>query len=362
MNAFEQNFNALSNKIRSLKENILTEEATKSAFVMPFIQGLGYDVFNPLEVIPEFVADISNKKGEKVDYCILAQGEPIIIIECKHWQENLQLHSTQLERYFAFTKARFGILTNGIQYLFFTDLDDANKMDTKPFFEINLENPKDTSFIGLKKFHKKDFDASEIFDTASEMRYIREVREIFERELQEPSVDFTRHFAGKVHNGLLTKKVVGQFQGLVKRAINQIINETISDRLHKAIVQENEQQNEQSVVETDLSKLIAFQDEEKGIITTEEEIKGYEIVREILAETIEPERIFYRDTKSYFGVLLDDNNRKPICRLRLETNKKYLIVLDAEKTESRIPIQKVEHIYMYAQSIIETAKSYLEAS
>ena len=150
MNSFEQRLHALTEKVQSLKENILTEEATKSAFVMPFLQVLGYDVFNPLEVIPEFVADVSSKKGEKVDYAIMQRGEPIIIIECKHWRENLDLHNTQLERYFTFTKAKFGILTNGIQYRFYTDLDQTNKMDPIPFFEISLAQPKDSAISELK--------------------------------------------------------------------------------------------------------------------------------------------------------------------------------------------------------------------
>ena len=100
----------LHQRVNGIKENIQTEEATKNAFIMPFIQILGYDVFNPTEVIPEFVADIGTKKGEKVDYAIMQNNEPILIIECKHWKENADAHNSQLHRYFHTSKARFGVL------------------------------------------------------------------------------------------------------------------------------------------------------------------------------------------------------------------------------------------------------------
>ena len=111
---------ALVEKIRNTpKENIQTEEATKMAFIAPFLNLLGYDVFNPSIVVPEFVADVGSKKGEKVDYAIMDNGKPLILIEAKSVHENLDNHNNQLVRYFTVTDAKFGILTNGIEYRFF---------------------------------------------------------------------------------------------------------------------------------------------------------------------------------------------------------------------------------------------------
>ena len=141
---FKDQIKQLSERILKLKDNIQTEEATKNAFIMPFIQALGYDVFNPLEILPEYTCDIGIKKGEKIDYAVLKDEQPIILIECKHCDQNLSLHDGQLLRYFHVSKAKFGILTNGINYRFYTDLVDANKMDEKPFFEIDMLNLKDT--------------------------------------------------------------------------------------------------------------------------------------------------------------------------------------------------------------------------
>src|SRR5215207_4868836 len=119
---FKDFIKQLGDRAAKMKDKILTEEATKNAFIMPFIQMMGYDVFNPLEVVPEFIADIGIKKGEKVDYAIIKDGNPIVLIECKHWSADLNPHNSQLFRYFHTTSAKFGILTNGIVYRWYTDL------------------------------------------------------------------------------------------------------------------------------------------------------------------------------------------------------------------------------------------------
>ena len=152
----------LHQRVDNLKEQIQTEEATKNAFIMPFIQILGYDIFNPIEVIPEFVCDIGTKKGEKVDYMIMKDGEPILVIECKHWKENADAHNSQLHRYYHVSKARFGILTNGIIYNFYTDLEKPNIMDEKPFLTINLDDLKDSSIKVLEKFTKTFYNLESI--------------------------------------------------------------------------------------------------------------------------------------------------------------------------------------------------------
>ena len=152
----------LYNRVESLKEQINTEEATKNAFIMPFLQILGYDVFNPTEVIPEYVADIGTKKGEKVDYVIKKDGQVVIIIECKHWKENINAHNSQLHRYYHVTDARFGVITNGIVYDFFTDLEKPNIMDNNPFLTVNLANLKDSTIKELVKFTKATFSIDNI--------------------------------------------------------------------------------------------------------------------------------------------------------------------------------------------------------
>ena len=139
--ALEDAVRDIADRIPDVLERLVTEEATKNALVMPFIAALGYDVFNPTEVVPEFTADVGNKSGEKVDYAILLDGQPIILLECKLASTTLDnAHLNQLIRYFSTTPARIGVLTNGIVYRFYADLDRPNMMDTKSFLEFDLTN------------------------------------------------------------------------------------------------------------------------------------------------------------------------------------------------------------------------------
>ena len=171
---FKDAIKQLADRVGKLKDNIQTEEATKNAFIMPFINALGYDVFNPLEVLPEMTCDIGTKKGEKIDYAIMKDDQPILLIECKHWKQDLNLHDNQLLRYFNVSKAKFGLLTNGIIYRFYTDLKEPNIMDDKPFLEVDITDLRDNQIEELKKFHKSYFDVDNILNSASELKYMKE--------------------------------------------------------------------------------------------------------------------------------------------------------------------------------------------
>lgn len=330
---------------------IQTEEATKNALIMPFIKLLGFDVFDPFEVNPEFIADIGIKKGEKVDYAIMRDGEPIIIIECKHHLEKLDPHNSQLFRYFHVTKAKFSLLTNGLNYRFYTDLNETNKMDDKPFFEFNISEIKDTQIEELKKFHKSYFDVENISNTASDLKYTNELKALITSELRDPSIVFVKHFANQVYSGKLTEKIVAQFTELVKRSSNQVLNDAITLRLKTALGNE-EANSKETEVKVTKEPVMALEDK---IITTEEEIEGFFIVKSILRDGIDVKRIYYRDAQSYFAILLDDNNRKTICRLYLGA-KKYLVVLDENKKEVKHEIAGLDEIYDYSEllkSVVE---------
>lgn len=346
---FLNKLKTLSDRVATLKENLQTEEATKNAFIMPFIQILGYDVFNPMEVIPEFTADLGIKKGEKVDYAIMQDGKPIILIECKHWKENLDIHSSQLHRYFNVTKARFGLLTNGIKYRFYTDLEEKNIMDNEAFLEFDFENIKENAANELKKFQKENFDIDKIINSASGLKYSTAVKEILMKELAEPSEEFVRFFTKQIYTGkIITKKVLDEFTEIVKKATNQAFKDIVNDRLQSALKQETEPVVEETVPE----------EEESKIVTTEEEIEAFHIIRSIVRTKVDLNRVFARDTQSYFGILLDDNNRKPICRLHLNSSNKYLGVFDKDKKEEKILLNNLDEIYQYSDKIIETVLMY----
>ena len=155
---FAEDMKKLAERLASIESQVTTEEATKMSLILPFFQLLGYDVFNPSEFCPEFTADVGIKKGEKVDYAILRSGQPVILIEAKAVSKKLDRHSSQLFRYFVTTQAKFAILTNGIHYKFYTDLDEPNKMDKDPFMEFRLSEIRDSQIPQIEKFHKKYLD------------------------------------------------------------------------------------------------------------------------------------------------------------------------------------------------------------
>jgi prophage lp2 protein 6 len=348
----------LAEKINQQKANILTEEATKNAFIMPFINALGYDVFNPLEVVPEMDCDLVKKKGEKIDYAIMKDGAPIILIECKHWHQDLLLHDTQLKKYFVASKAKFGVLTNGIRYLFYTDLENQNIMDDKPFLELDITDVKDYQLVELKKFHKSYFNIDDILSSASGLKYSTELKKIFAEELVNPTPEFVKYFAKKVYDGVITSKVQDQFSELVKRAFNSYINELISKRLKTALNSEEQREATETIsahAESEpVESAIGLKD---GVVTTQEELDGFNIVRAIVRKSVDVSRVVYRDALTYFSILLDDNNRKPICRLYFNgKNKKYISTFKADKTETKHEISDLNEIFSFEDELCEIIK------
>jgi len=354
---FKDQIKQFSERVSKMRDHIHTEEATKNAFIMPFLQILGYDVFNPVEVVPEFICDIGIKKGEKIDYAIFRDGAPIILVECKHWKQKLDIHDGQLLRYFHVSKAKFSILTNGLIFRFYTDLVEPNKMDEKPFLEFNIEEIKDGQIEQLKEFHKAYFDVDSIYQSASELKYINEIRHLVNQEFVEPNDEFVKYFAKQVYPSVVTAKVLEAFRSLVKRTITNIINDTINDRLKSAISKDGAPIQEEPAPGT----LTVTATQEKEVVTTVEEMEGFYIVRSILRPKVPSTRITHRDALSYFAIFLDDNNRKPICRLYLNSaSKRYIGVFDLDKKEVKHEIKTVDDIYNHSIELEKLMESYLE--
>lgn len=363
----------LASKVRQQKAGIETEEATKNAFVMPFISlVLGYDVFNPAEVIPEFTADVGVKRGEKIDYALVHGGQVQILIEAKKVNDPLRIeHSSQLFRYFAVTNARVAVLTNGEVYEFYTDLDAPNKMDDKPFLVLDLATVDPTLLPELAKLTRESFDLDSVINAAEELKYIGQIKRALAVEFKNPSAEWIKLFTSRVYGKNVTAKVREQFESLVSKAASQFLNEQVNDRLKAALGDDvpplsitagqpaaNRVPAAVAIVETDQSD----GDEAKSarvVVTTDEEIEGFQIIRAIVCSEVAVSRVAARDTQTYFGVLLDDNNRKPIARLWFNRSQKYLGLFDENKTESRLPIDSPQEIYNHADTLRKTAARYV---
>ena len=346
-----------SERVLKLKDQIATEEATKNSLILPMIQILGYDIFNPREVVPEFVADIGVKKGEKVDYAILKDGVPIFLIECKHWSEELLKHDEQLLRYFQASKVKFGILTNGIKYMFFTDLDATNIMDKEPFLTVDITNIRDNEVEELKKFSKSYFQIENITSAASELKYTSLIKTQFANEIKEPSEGFTKFFMAKVYDGMATAKNILKFSDIVRKSVQQVISDRITENFKVAM----EQQKESNNIKKDAVAAGAEEnkDTEPKIEITEEEIEGFHIVKSILRKKILVSRISQRAQVTFFGILLDDSNRKPICRFHFNSTPKILTIFDETKKEIKMELSSLDDIYNYSD-LLEKIIDYYE--
>lgn len=306
------------------------------------------------------MCDIGTKKGEKIDYAILKDSEVQVLIECKKIGDSLNVnHASQLFRYFHVTNARISILTNGQVYKFFTDLDAPNKMDEKPFLEIDLLDIDENYVPELRKLTKAAFDIESIINTAGELKYVSQIKKLIASQFSAPEEEFVKFFASRVYEGMLTQKVKESFTLLTKKAATQFLNDQINERLKSAInpasgvIPENQMQEE---VDTQTPANII----ENDILTTDEELEGYYIVKSIVRTILESSRITFRDTKSYFGILADDNNRKPICRLHFNRSQKYIGIFDNEKNETRFPLSTIDEIYTYSDLLRTTASQYSE--
>jgi len=351
----------LSKKAATRVAKIRTEEATKSGLVMPFINALGYNVFDPTEVVPEFTADIGERKGEKVDYAILKDEKPIMLFECKQCGTTLNAKcATQLQRYFhGVPEVKFGILTDGIRHLFFSDLDRPNVMDSKPFFEVDLLHLEDAAIDQLKRFTKATFNTKDILGTAGELKYTREIQTLLRSEFSSPTKDFVRLLTSRVYDGMFTKNAHERFTPIVQNAFWRFVNERINETLETAkTLQGTATREGQSV--SDTKQATTPERASDGIITTAEELQGYYIVKGALSGAIDLGRVVMRDRRSHCAVLLDDTNRKPICRLYFNnTERKRIGLFDkGRKDEDTVQITKLDEIFNYADRLQATIERY----
>lgn len=322
-------------------------------------QILGYDVFNPLEFVPEYTADIGIKKGEKVDYAILDENKkPLILIEAKWCGENLEKHADQLIRYFSVTDAKFAILTNGIKYMFYTDLDEPNIMDEKPFLIFDLSDIRENLVNEVKKFQKAHFDIDTVFNTASELKYNSQIKATLLKELLDPSEDFITFIINDIYQGRKTQKIICDFHDIVKKSFQQFINDQLNDRLKSAlgtesnveILEDNSECAEHSEKEDTIKS---------KIVTTQDEIESYFIIKTMLHDTLQDHKITYKDTETYFGILIDGNIRKWLCRLKLGEKRKLLILPSDNREQIKIHLSSVDDLYNYKEELINVINNYL---
>lgn len=220
----------LSEQIKKRQAHVKGEEATKQALVLPFLQVLGFDVYDPTEVRPEYVADFAKKKSsgqlEKIDYAITLKGEPAVFVECKAVDVAVEDHDGQLARYFNSTPSvKLAVITNGVQYRFFTDLRAANIMDAAPFLDLNILRITEREAELLKPFTKEHFNPAVVQRHAEEVISLERVTTLINDLLRSPSENFIRFVLGELDlvGGRVTANVVSRFEPIVKKSIQSAL-------------------------------------------------------------------------------------------------------------------------------------------
>ncbi|MEM8717930.1 MAG: type I restriction endonuclease [Cyanobacteria bacterium P01_G01_bin.39] len=346
---FIDQIKTIAQRIDKVKDKVINEEATKTAFIIPFIEALGYDIYNPGEVFPEYTADIPVLKNDKVDYAILSEGKPTILIECKCCQDSLDnfKHTAQLHRYFQNTEARFGVLTNGITYRFYTDIDTGHIMDTKPFFEFNLTKFNDSDVNELKKFSKANFDPNTLNDTAQNLLYTKEIKRLVTEQFANPSAELVKFFACQIYNKRMTSNAVEKFTEITKASLKEFINERIAERLKSAM------EDSEKIVEDTKETTEEIEKQplgiENAIVTTEEELEGFYIVKSVLREVLDVSKLQSKDTINYFGINLYGKVNQTVCRLYFNGKRKYISIIDANGKEVKKEIANLDGIYGVAE-------------
>lgn len=338
---FSNQLKDFSDRISKIQNSIGTEEATKTSIVLPFFHLLGYDVFNPLEFVPEYTADAGTKKGEKVDYAIMKNNEPAIIIEVKPANTELNAkHLNQLFRYFTVTKARFGILTNGIEYRFFSDLEEANKMDLMPFLEINLLNLKPNSVTELAKFHKDSFSIKGILNSASELKYTSLLKNAIAEQFNEPSEQFVRALIKNIYSGVKTQAVIDRFKELTRVAIDDYISDLLNDKIKNLI-------SPDTVTDIQHSP-------EKELPFLPEETETLDFVKNILGVG----EVSYKKVSRYAYMYISNSQYKWICRISVRQENKLFTLHKFDDTdyETEFFFDEVEQLEQIKDLIVDTYK------
>lgn len=305
---------------------------------MPFFRCLGYDIENPDEVKDEYACDVGVKTSEKVDLAILIDDEVQMIVECKSVKTKLNSnHLNQLLRYYSVSDCKIAVLTNGVEYWFFTDSIKAGRMDSSPFLIVDIVND-DLSILEL--FRRDNFNLEKIGALVDELKYRTAICEKLLSEFSAPSDEFVSLIAKKVNFGRLTSDKHKMFKKLMSRELEVILANVIVD----------------------------YRERDNPVITTPEEIEGFYIVRSILSEIIDSEMVAIRDRQSYCAILLDDNQNYTICRLYFnDLNNLTVAFFDSfEKTssgsrvEEKIAISKVSEIYEFREKLLKTVRVYLK--
>jgi len=346
---FADDIAKVAEQVKKRIDVVSGEEATKMGLIVPFISILGYDVFDPTEVIPEYIADFAIKKSgqkEKVDYAISISNSIVMLVEAKARDKKPEAHDGQLKRYFnGLLSAKVAIVTNGIDYLFFTDLRHDNIMDDEPFFVFNILNYDQKQVENLKFFHRDNFDALVIKRHAEQMVYLSGMTQLVDNLLRSPSDEFIRFLISQLGNiasryeiERITKYVVEKFRPIVKKSIQGSLVELMTQSISKEMGQSSEISSPTQLIQEveEIEDEPEQGNEDAKIETTAEELEAFEKIKSIAEQSTNYAlEVKYKDVVSYFGINVGKSTWW-FLRLYLSPKKKSFV--------TRLPVDEVKKL------------------
>ncbi|MEC8125296.1 MAG: type I restriction endonuclease [Pseudomonadota bacterium] len=351
--------------VKKVGEHCLTEETTKQALILPLLDILGFNPYDPTKVLAEFAADFPGVKAtERVDYALYCNGQPVMFIEAKSYSSNLTNHAPQLSRYFnSSLGVTIGAITNGREWRFFTDLINPNVMDEKPFLTVDFTKAAPEDLTQLAEFKHDNFHAEKLRFFAEENQYIQQFKTVIKKSINDVDIDFVRYVAQQANiQRQLNAKFLESIQPFVQQAVQQAISDTVVKGLSSPTIitaQPVEQKNQSASIETTPNEGVVVPivnpDNDK-IITTKDEQELFNIISELFPDV----DLISRDTESYYSVLYQGKNNRWL--FRYDVNRKrhtihFAVPVDDQRrmeleraglevqNNGQIFIEKPEHIY-----------------
>ncbi|MGJ0622818.1 type I restriction endonuclease [Xenorhabdus bovienii] len=318
--------------VKNAGEHCATEETTKQALILPFLDILGFSPYDPQKVKAEYGADFPGAKAnERVDYALFCQSVPVMFIEAKGYKEKIENHCPQLSRYFNSTpEVTISAITNGQEWRFFTDLKQKNVMDPTPFLRIRMDEISDADASQLYRFRHDKFKPEALRTLAEESVYLSAFTKTISSSLRDVDSEFVKYVASKSNvERQLNQRFIESITPLVKQAVEKSVSAMVVSGLSNrhTPIDEIPIDKEPSVEHSEPDEIV--DPNNPNIITTKNELALFEKIKSIIGENID---IQYKDTESYFGILYQGKSHRWIVRYFDKKNKSY-IQIPIELTE-----------------------------
>lgn len=328
---FQQALDEIRSKLEEFGDDLDNEEITKDVLIRPMIKALGYDSSDPTEVKAEYSVALPRGGRGRADYVIFRNGKPAVVMECKALGVPLdQKIQRQMLQYALALRAFAGIVTDGDMYLCFANVDDEKQVDNRYYHALTLSEPKEADEQALAPLARRRLSRTQLRIEAESFMTKLDQDDVLARVLEDPTLEQELFRLGSIEDPAQRSEELDATLDSLQSMVRNVV------------------------------ELIAKGDlDYSGVFTTDEEQEAFWLCKGIVHGTIEPHRIKFRDNKTYASVLIDDNNRKPLCRFHFNGRVKHIGTFGPDRQETRHPIEDLDDILKLAAKLRRTARQYV---